>query len=50
MGCALGLLAHCTHVGADLFIERIQFAETRDYVKRILRNLATYRALYPVTQ
>jgi soluble lytic murein transglycosylase len=33
----------------ELFIERIQFAETRDYVKRILKNLATYRALYPVT-
>lgn len=32
----------------DLFIERIQFAETRDYVRRILKNLATYRALYPV--
>ena len=33
----------------ELFIERIQFAETRDYVRRILKNLATYRALYPVT-
>ncbi|HEU5217502.1 MAG TPA: transglycosylase SLT domain-containing protein [Gemmatimonadales bacterium] len=33
----------------ELFIERIQYAETRDYVRRILRNLATYRALYPVT-
>ncbi len=32
----------------ELFIERIQFAETRDYVRRVLRNLATYRALYPV--
>ncbi len=33
----------------ELFIERIQFAETRDYVRRILKNLSTYRALYPVT-
>jgi len=33
----------------DLFIERIQFAETRDYVRRVLKNLATYRALYLVT-
>jgi soluble lytic murein transglycosylase len=33
----------------ELFIERIQFAETRDYVRRVLKNLATYRALYPVT-
>jgi soluble lytic murein transglycosylase len=33
----------------EIFLERIQYAETRDYVRRILRNLATYRALYPVT-
>jgi soluble lytic murein transglycosylase len=32
----------------ELFIERIQFAETRDYVRRILRYQATYRSLYPV--
>jgi soluble lytic murein transglycosylase len=31
----------------EVFIERIQFAETRDYVRRVLRNLAVYRALYP---
>jgi soluble lytic murein transglycosylase len=31
----------------DLFIERIQFAETRDYVRRVLRNFAVYRAFYP---
>ncbi len=31
----------------EVFIERIQFVETRDYVRRILRNLAIYRALYP---
>jgi soluble lytic murein transglycosylase len=28
------------------FTERIPFAETRDYVKRIYRNRAIYRALY----
>jgi soluble lytic murein transglycosylase len=33
----------------EVYIERIQFAETRDYVRRILRNLAVYRALYPGT-
>jgi soluble lytic murein transglycosylase-like protein len=33
----------------EIFMERIQYAETRDYVRRILRNLSTYRALYPVT-
>jgi soluble lytic murein transglycosylase len=36
--------------GADdpeLFTERIPFAETRDYVKSVLRNRAFYRALYP---
>jgi soluble lytic murein transglycosylase len=34
------------------FTERIPFAETRDYVKRIYRNRAIYRALYgpPSTQ
>ena len=32
----------------ELFIERIQYAETRDYVRRILRYQATYRGLYPV--
>jgi soluble lytic murein transglycosylase len=34
----------------DVFIERIQFAETRDYVRRVLRNLAVYRAFYPTVQ
>jgi soluble lytic murein transglycosylase len=33
----------------EVYIERIQFVETRDYVRRILRNLAVYRALYPGT-
>jgi len=32
----------------ELFIERIQFVETRDYVRRVLRNLAVYRAYYPL--
>jgi len=31
----------------EVFIERIQFVETRDYVRRVIRNLAVYRALYP---
>ena len=35
--------------GADdpeLFIERIPYEETRDYVRILLRNQATYKALY----
>lgn len=30
----------------EVFVERIPFAETRDYVRRVLRNLAVYRSLY----
>src|SRR5512147_656330 len=30
----------------ELFIERITFRETRDYVRIIERNLTLYRALY----
>lgn len=30
----------------ELFVERIPFAETRDYVKILTRNTAIYRALY----
>jgi soluble lytic murein transglycosylase len=30
----------------DVFIERIPFAETRDYVRTVLRNREVYRALY----
>ena len=30
-----------------LFVERIPYAETRGYVKTVLRNRALYRALYP---
>ena len=28
------------------FTERIPFAETRDYVKQVRRNVAVYRELY----
>ncbi|GJG86045.1 hypothetical protein tb265_12260 [Gemmatimonadetes bacterium T265] len=31
---------------AELFVERIPFAETRDYVRIVLRNRELYRALY----
>ncbi len=31
----------------EVFVERIPFAETRDYVKKVLRNTAMYHALYP---
>jgi soluble lytic murein transglycosylase len=30
----------------DLFVERIPFVETRDYVRAIIRNEAVYRMLY----
>jgi soluble lytic murein transglycosylase len=30
----------------ELFVERIPFTETRDYVRIVLRNRAMYRALY----
>jgi soluble lytic murein transglycosylase len=30
----------------EVYIERIQYTETRDYVRRVLANLAAYRALY----
>lgn len=30
-----------------LFVERIPYLETREYVKTVLRNLELYRALYP---
>jgi len=33
----------------EVFIERIQYVETRDYVRRVLKNLSVYRALYPPT-
>jgi soluble lytic murein transglycosylase len=30
----------------ELFVERIPYDETRDYVRILLRNQATYRVLY----
>jgi len=33
---------------AELFVERIPYVETRDYVRRVLVNLERYRALYAV--
>ncbi len=32
----------------EVFIERIGYVETRDYARRVLRNLAVYRAFYPL--
>jgi soluble lytic murein transglycosylase len=32
----------------ELFVERIPFVETRDYVRIVLRNQEFYRALYPL--
>lgn len=34
----------------EVFIERIQYVETRDYVRIVLRNLSMYHALYPATR
>jgi soluble lytic murein transglycosylase len=31
----------------EIFVERIPYVETRDYVRIVLRNRALYRALYP---
>lgn len=31
----------------EIFVERIPFAETRDYVRKVLANQTVYRALYP---
>ena len=31
---------------ADEFVENISYRETRDYVKKVLRNYRTYRRLY----
>ncbi len=31
----------------EVFVERIPFTETRDYVRKVLRNVAMYHALYP---
>lgn len=34
------------HLSADEFIEHIPFAETRNYVKKVLSNMQVYRELY----
>jgi len=34
----------------ELFVERIPYVETRDYVRRVLVNLARYEALYRVSR
>ena len=31
----------------EIFVERIPFTETRDYVRKVLKNVAMYHALYP---
>jgi soluble lytic murein transglycosylase len=31
----------------EIFVERVPYAETRDYVRLVLRNREMYRALYP---
>ncbi len=34
----------------ELFVERIPFVETRDYVRAIIRNRAVYRMIYGAHQ
>jgi len=34
------------HAAADEFVEHISYRETRNYVKKVLRNYRTYRRLY----
>jgi soluble lytic murein transglycosylase len=31
---------------AEVFVERIPYVETRDYVRIVLRNMVWYRRLY----
>jgi soluble lytic murein transglycosylase len=38
------------HNDAQLFTERIPYAETREYVKILMRNTMMYELLYPATQ
>lgn len=38
--------ARFPHAEADEFIENISYRETRNYVKKVLRNYRTYRRLY----
>jgi soluble lytic murein transglycosylase len=35
---------------AEVFVERIPFKETRDYVRIVLRNRVIYRTLYPLLE
>ncbi len=37
------------HAAADEFVEHISYRETRNYVKKVLRNYRTYRRLYEPT-
>lgn len=39
-------LAQFGHLEMDEFIEHIPFLETRNYVKKVVRNFGVYRALY----
>ncbi len=39
-------LANFGHLEMDEFIEHIPFLETRNYVKKVVRNFAVYRGLY----
>jgi len=36
-----------TRADPEVFIERIQYVETRNYVRIVLRNREIYRVLYP---
>jgi soluble lytic murein transglycosylase-like protein len=40
-----GWLRDFGHLEPELFVERIPFKETRDYVKKVLPTMAVYRAL-----
>lgn len=41
-----GWLANAGHLDMDEFIEHIPFLETRNYVKKVVRNYALYKAIY----
>jgi peptidoglycan lytic transglycosylase len=42
-----GWVAHAGAAGKPLAVSEIPFSETRDYVQRVLRAQAAYRATYP---
>jgi soluble lytic murein transglycosylase len=42
-----GWVAHAEAAGKPLAVSEIPFSETRDYVQRVLRAQAAYRATYP---